>query len=112
MSTVASPRPLPAAVPPARAARVLERIADWLELYAQAALRIARLGTVIGAALAAGVEAFNVFTRYVLGYSLFGAEELARFAFIWTIWMGVALAVRSGAAMAITILVDHGPARW
>jgi TRAP-type transport system large permease protein len=113
MTTVASPRPLPAAVPPAgRVARALERVAAWLELYAQAALRIARTGTVVGAALAAGVEAFNVFTRYVLGYSLFGAEELARFAFIWTIWLGVSLAVRSGAAMAITILAHHGPVWW
>ena len=113
MTTAATPRPLPTAAPPAsRVARVLERIAAWLELYAQAALRIARIGTVIGASIAAGVEAFNVFTRYVLGYSLFGADELARYAFIWTIWMGVALAVRSGAAMAITLLVDHGPAWW
>src|SRR5438876_380673 len=75
MTTAATPRPLPAAVPPAsRVARALERIAAWLELYAQATLRIARIGTVIGASIAAGVEAFNVFTRYVLGYSLFGAD--------------------------------------
>ena len=113
MSTVASPRPLPAAVPPpSRLARALARLAGWLELYSQTALRIARVGTVAGAALAAGVSAFNVFTRYVLGYSLVGADELARYAFVWTIWMGVALAVRSGAAMAITILVNHGPAWW
>src|SRR5581483_4896545 len=99
MTTVASPRPHPAAVPPASpTARALERIAGWLEIYALAALRVARIGTVVGTALAAGVLAFNVFTRYVLGYSLFGAEELARFAFIWTIWLGVSLAVRSGAA--------------
>jgi tripartite ATP-independent transporter DctM subunit len=113
MTTVASPRPFTAAVPPASwLARALERLARWLDRYAQAALRVARLGTVVGATLAAGVEAFNVFTRYVLGYSLFGADELARYAFIWTIWMGVALAVRSGAAMSITFLVDHGPAWW
>jgi tripartite ATP-independent transporter DctM subunit len=113
MTTVASPRPLPAADPPAsRVARALERIAAWLELYAQAALRIARVGTVAGAALAAGVAAFNVFTRYVLGYGLFGSDELTRFGFLWTIWLGVALAVRSGAAMAITLLIDHGPAWW
>src|SRR5437763_10004411 len=113
MTTVASLRPLPAAVPPASPlARILERLAIWLELYAAATLRVARVGTVAGAAIAAGVEAFNVFTRYVLGYSLFGADELARYAFIWTIWMGVALAVRSGAAMSITLVVDHGPAWW
>jgi tripartite ATP-independent transporter DctM subunit len=113
MTTVASPPPHPAAVPPApRLARALERLAGGLELFAQAALRIARVGTIAGATIAAVVEAFNVFIRYVLDYGLFGSEELARFAFIWTIWMGVALAVRSGAAMSITLLVDHGPDWW
>src|SRR5437588_353841 len=95
MTTAATPRPLPAAVPPAsRVARALERIAAWLELYAQATLRIARIGTVIGASIAAGVEAFNVFTRYVLGYSLFGADE-AR----------LAAAGRAGARAALTGVV-------
>jgi tripartite ATP-independent transporter DctM subunit len=113
MTTVAStPHPPTPAAPAPPAARALERLAAVLERYAQAALRIARTATVVGAALAAGVEAFNVFTRYVLGYSLFGSDELARFGFIWTIWLGVALAVRSGAAMSITILVNHGPAWW
>ena len=113
MTTVASPRPSAAAASPGPPlARGLDRLAGWLELYAQAALRIARIGTIAGATIAAGVEAFNVFIRYVLDYGLFGSEELARYAFIWTIWTGVALAVRSGAAMSITLLVDHGPAWW
>jgi tripartite ATP-independent transporter DctM subunit len=113
MTSVAStPPPTAPTAPAPPAARALERLAGWLDRYAQTAMRIARTATVAGAALAAGVLGFNVFTRYVLGYSIFGSEELARFAFIWTIWLGVALAVRSGAAVAITILVGHGPAWW
>ena len=45
----------------------------------------------------------NVFTRNVLGYSLFGSEELARFAFLWVIWLGVSLAVKRGAVTVITL---------
>ena len=51
----------------------------------------------------------NVFTRNVLGFSLFGAEELARFAFLWAIWLGVSLAVKRGAVTVITFVADAGP---
>ena len=54
----------------------------------------------------------NVFTRNVLGYSLFGAEELARFAFLWVIWLGVSLAVKRGAVTVITFVAAPGPAWW
>ena len=50
----------------------------------------------------------NVFTRNVLGFSIFGAEELARFAFLWMIWMGVSLAVKRGAVTVITFVADRG----
>ena len=90
----------------------LARAGRWLEIYSQAAVRIACVLTVLGALLATGSLAGNVFTRHVLGYSIFGAEELARFAFIWTIWMGVSLAVRRGAVTVITIVSHHGPAWW
>ena len=48
----------------------------------------------------------------MLGYSLFGAEELARFAYLWVIWMGVSLAVKRGAVTVITLLSGRGPAWW
>ena len=54
----------------------------------------------------------NVFTRNALGYSLFGAEELARFAFLWAIWLGVSLGVKRGAVTVITFVADAGPAWW
>ena len=54
----------------------------------------------------------NVFTRQVLGFSIFGAPELARFAFLWVIWMGVSIAVKRGAVTVLTLLSHRGPAWW
>ena len=76
--------------------RVLATAARWTEVYSQAAVRIARVGAVAAVALAMLSLAGNVFTRNALGYSLFGAEELARFAFLWAIWLGVSLGVKRG----------------
>jgi len=110
VTTVATP------TPPARAhlrlAGALERLAGLLELYSQAALRIARVAVVVAAALAVLSLAGNVFTRQVLGFSIFGAPELARFAFLWVIWMGVSIAVKRQAVTVITLASHHGPAWW
>jgi tripartite ATP-independent transporter DctM subunit len=73
---------------------------------------IAKVGTVAAVAVAVVALAGNVFTRNVLGYSLFGAEELARFAFLWTIWLGVSLAIKRSAVTVITFVADAGPAWW
>ena len=54
----------------------------------------------------------NVFTRYVLGFSLQGSDELASFAFLWVIWLGVSLAVERGAVTVITLIAERGPAPW
>jgi tripartite ATP-independent transporter DctM subunit len=48
----------------------------------------------------------------VLGFSIFGANELASFAFLWTIWMGISLAVKRGAVTVITLFSHNGPAWW
>ena len=63
-------------------------------------------------ALAIVSLAGNVFTRNVLGYSLFGSDELARFAFLWAIWFGVSLAVKRSAVTVITFVADAGPGWW
>jgi tripartite ATP-independent transporter DctM subunit len=93
-------------------ARTLAVAARWAEVYSQAAVRIARVGAVAAVVLAIVVLAGNVFTRNVLGYSLFGAEELARYAFLWAIWLGVSLAVKRGAVTVIAFVADAGPAWW
>ena len=113
MSTIGdlAPAAVPAR-PEGGLARALAVAARWIEVYSQAAVRIARVGAVAAVALAILALAGNVFTRNVLGYSLFGAEELARFAFLWAIWLGVSLGVKRGAVTVITFVADAGPAWW
>lgn len=93
-------------------ARVVGGAADVLEVYSRAAVRIAQVGVVVGVILAVVAMAGNVFTRNVLGYSLFGGEELARFAYLWVIWLGVSLAVKRGAVTVITFVADAGAPWW
>ena len=94
------------------AARMVGFAARWVEVYSQAAVGIARVGTVVAVSVAILSLAGNVFTRNVLGYSIFGAEELARFAFLWAIWLGVSLAVKRGAVTVISFVADAGPGWW
>ncbi len=93
-------------------ARALAAVSRWVEVYSQAAVGIARVGTAVAVSVAILALAGNVFTRNVLGYSIFGAEELARFAFLWAIWLGVSLAVKRGAVTVISFVADAGPAWW
>jgi len=112
VSTITDPAPAAVPAPEGGIARALATAARWTEVYSQAAVRIARVGTVAAVALAILSLAGNVFTRNALGYSLFGAEELARFAFLWAIWLGVSLGVKRGAVTVITFVADAGPAWW
>jgi tripartite ATP-independent transporter DctM subunit len=109
VSTIVEP-----AVPRAEGtpARVVGAASRWVEVYSQAAVGIARIGTIVAVTVAIVSLAGNVFTRNVLGYSIFGAEELARFAFLWAIWLGVSLAVKRGAVTVITFVADAGPGWW
>lgn len=112
MTTIAqdpAASPAPAAAP---LAALLGRVADLVGLYSQAASRIAKAGVIIGVLVALLAVVGNVFTRQVLGFSIFGAIELASFAFLWTIWMGVSLAVERGAVTVLTLVSHHGPVWW
>ncbi|MCQ4838222.1 TRAP transporter small permease, partial [[Clostridium] symbiosum] len=51
--------------------------------------------------------AVQVFTRYVLGSSLTGTEELGRYSFIWMTMLGASICVSSDSHAAVTILNDH-----
>src|SRR4249919_1465228 len=112
MTTLVEPRPTARASAEPPAARALGRAADWLELYSRGVQRIAYAVAVSSALIATAAIAANVFTRYVLGYSIQGSDELANFAFLWCIWMGVSLAVKRGAVTVITFVADRGPAWW
>jgi tripartite ATP-independent transporter DctM subunit len=109
MTSVEAPSTSP---PQPSLARVLGLAASGLDVLARIAMRIAYWGVVIAAVLSTASLAANVFTRYVLGYSILGSDEFASWAFLWVIWLGLALAVRRGAVTTITLLSDRGPAWW
>jgi len=58
----------------------------------------------IGLALAA-VVAVQVFSRYVLNYSLFWSEELARFLLVWLTFLGATVAYFHGAHASVDFVV-------
>ncbi len=89
-----------------------ERVAAWCSHLSLAIADITRV-ILIGAVLVcSGTVAVTVFTRYVLDFSFDGTDEIASYAFLWVIWMGVSLAVRLGEVTTITFLRDRGPAWW
>lgn len=90
----------------------LHRFGGWLEVYSDAAGRIAKGLVIAGVVLCAGTVVVNVFTRYVLGFSITGYDEIASYAFLWVVWMGVSIAVRRGDVTVITFLTDRGPLWW
>lgn len=90
----------------------LGAVARWLTIYSDAAARIAQWLMIVSIVICAGAVGVNVFTSHVLGFGITGWDELSSFAFLWTIWMGVSLAVRRGEVTVITILRDRGPGWW
>jgi tripartite ATP-independent transporter DctM subunit len=88
---------------------VLTRITGALAL----ATAMIAMAIAIIAGLAIFVVVFgNILDRELLNGSIYGAEEFSRFAFLWLIWMGVALAVRRSAVTVLTIGTDNGPWWW
>ena len=56
------------------------------------------------------VIGMQVFNRYALGSSLVWSEELGRFLFIWAVWVGCSLAMRSDRHLRVTALSEFsGP---
>lgn len=92
--------------------RWLERMARVLRRYSDAVADITRVLLIVAVVVCAGSVAGTVFTRYVLGFSIVGQDELASYAFLWVIWLGVSLAVRGGEVTVITFLRDRGPRWW
>ena len=90
----------------------LRALAGWLELYSDAAARIARAVALAAVVLCAGVTLVEVFTLYVLGFGIDGYDEVASFAFLWVVWMGVSIAVKHADVTVITFLSQRGPPWW
>ena len=54
---------------------------------------------------------FQVIMRYVFGSALSWSEELARFLFIWEIWLGIAYATKMECHLRITMIRDRIPGK-
>lgn len=93
-------------------AHVVGRIAAALDVYSQAAVRIARVICISAVSLIMLALVGNVFVRNVPEFALFASEEISRFAFLWMIWMGVSLAVRRSDITVISFVSHRGPAWW
>ncbi|HSB82756.1 MAG TPA: TRAP transporter small permease [Candidatus Methylomirabilis sp.] len=52
----------------------------------------------------------QVFSRYVLNHSLFWSEELARYLFIYLVFLSGAMVLRQDRHIQVTVLVDILPA--
>jgi TRAP-type transport system small permease protein len=55
------------------------------------------------------IVSLQVFFRYVVGDSLIWAEEVARFIFIWLIYLGGIITVRKGMNITFDVLLEHLP---
>jgi TRAP-type C4-dicarboxylate transport system permease small subunit len=53
----------------------------------------------------------QVVARYILQVAIYWTEEVARFAFIWMVFVGIAITERQKAHFRITFLVDRVPGR-
>lgn len=51
----------------------------------------------------------SVFTRYVMGDAVAWGEQVAKYLMIWAAMIGSSLAIREGAHIAVTLLVDRLP---
>src|SRR5690606_10841509 len=51
----------------------------------------------------------QVLTRYVIKTSLHWTEEAARFSIIWTVFLGVAVAARQKALIAVEVVIQYVP---
>lgn len=70
-------------------------------------LLIERVGTVLASltlTVALVTISAQVVFRYVIGDSIIWAEELARYALIWSAMIGAAVAYRRGAHVAVSVL--------
>jgi len=59
-----------------------------------------------------GLIFFQVVSRYVFGFSLEWSEELARFLFVWTVFLGSALIMGESGHLAVRLLPEKLSGTW
>jgi TRAP-type C4-dicarboxylate transport system permease small subunit len=58
------------------------------------------------------ISAAQVFWRYVLNASLVWSEELARYLFIWIVFLASPLGIHQGTHIGVDLLMSHLPSKW
>jgi len=71
--------------------------------------RLASFMTAFTLSVALGVMGSQVVFRYALNDSLYWAEEVARYALVWSSMIGAAVAYREGGHVAVTDLIRRLP---
>lgn len=80
----------------------LHRLLSWLQMAEDALL----VGCLVATFLALTLQ---VSSRYLFNYPLSWTEELARYLFVWTVFVGAAQVLRRGEHIAIGLLVERLP---
>ena len=76
---------------------ITTRIADAIDLAVEIAAAAMMTATVV-------IALVQVFCRYVLNDSLIWPEEMARFAFVWFVFLGAAMVTRRSGHIVIDLL--------
>ncbi len=82
----------------------MERLLVWMDWL----LDKATLTLLVVLNLVVGLQ---VFSRYVLNHSLYWSEELARYLFIWLVFLSAAIVLRMDRHIQVTAFVDLLPLR-
>jgi tripartite ATP-independent transporter DctM subunit len=98
VTTILTPRPILSSPGAADLGRLIDRGLEWLCIGLLTA--------------ASAVAVLQVFCRYVLNASLSWPEEVALWSFIWTVFLGMALAVGRHTHIAIDLISKLLPERY
>lgn len=79
--------------------KFFNRLCDWVD-------RIYVLAAVFFLLVIIGATSVQVFTRYVMGSALPGTEELSRYCFIWSSFLGAAVCVKNWSNAHVSVLND------
>ena len=82
--------------------RVLERTSDLIFLICKYILifLIVEIAAIIGA---------NIFGRYFLNMSIYWAEEVTRYSFVWATFLGAACAYKQRGLVSMSVMVHKMP---
>jgi len=94
---------------PTRPANAASRIIGAATRYVDIALEAV---CIVLLTIAVSATLTQVFFRYVLNASLSWPEELARWAFVWLVFLGMAIGVHRGSHIAIDLLARFLPKGW